>query len=39
MYLDPLRALLARHVRPDSTTPVEGVLISRVERLARRRRR
>ncbi|MGN9909672.1 AraC family transcriptional regulator [Phytohabitans sp. LJ34] len=34
MYLDALRTLLARHVRPDSTTAVEGVLISKVERPA-----
>jgi AraC-like DNA-binding protein len=34
MYLDALRALLARHARPDLTTPVEGVLISKVERPA-----
>jgi len=34
MYLDELRTLLARHARPDLTTPVEGVLISKVERPA-----
>ena len=28
--LDELRALLDRHVRPDSTTAIDGVLISRV---------
>ncbi|RLP95682.1 AraC family transcriptional regulator [Micromonospora sp. BL4] len=32
MHLDELRALLARHARPDGTTPIEGVLISKVER-------
>lgn len=31
MNLDELRALIARHARPDMTTPVEGVLISRHE--------
>ena len=30
MRLDELRALLDRHVRPDSTTAIDGVLISRV---------
>ncbi|MGW4301560.1 AraC family transcriptional regulator N-terminal domain-containing protein [Streptomyces sp. NPDC004646] len=30
--LEELRALLERHVRPDWTTAVEGVLISRVDR-------
>ena len=34
MYLGELRTLLARHARPDLTTPVEGVLISKVERPA-----
>ncbi|MFD3441808.1 AraC family transcriptional regulator N-terminal domain-containing protein [Streptomyces sp. NPDC058685] len=32
MYLDELRTLLARHARPDWTTAIDGVLISRVER-------
>ncbi|MFD9217062.1 AraC family transcriptional regulator N-terminal domain-containing protein [Streptomyces sp. NPDC087659] len=32
MLLDELRTLLARHARPDRTTGVDGVLISRVER-------
>ncbi|TDC39175.1 AraC family transcriptional regulator [Micromonospora sp. 15K316] len=32
MHLDELRALLARHARPDGTTAIEGVLISKVER-------
>ncbi len=30
--LRELRALLERHVRPDWTTAIEGVLISRVDR-------
>jgi AraC-like DNA-binding protein len=29
--LDGLRALLARHARPDSTTAIDGVLVSQVE--------
>ena len=29
--LDELRALLARHARPDMSTTIEGVLISKVE--------
>ncbi|MCC0093342.1 AraC family transcriptional regulator [Streptomyces flavotricini] len=32
MPLDELRTLLDRHARPDWTTPVDGVLISRVDR-------
>nr|WTA68788.1 AraC family transcriptional regulator [Micromonospora sp. NBC_00855] len=32
MYLDELRALLARHARPDMSTAIDGVLISKVER-------
>ncbi|MFD5627395.1 MULTISPECIES: AraC family transcriptional regulator N-terminal domain-containing protein [unclassified Streptomyces] len=32
MYLDELRTLLARHARPDWTTAIDGVLISKVER-------
>ncbi|SIN32961.1 AraC family transcriptional regulator [Micromonospora cremea] len=32
MHLDELRALLARHARPDGTTAIDGVLISKVER-------
>ncbi|GAB3946345.1 hypothetical protein GCM10027614_39700 [Micromonospora vulcania] len=32
MQLDELRALLARHARPDGSTAVDGVLISKVER-------
>jgi len=32
MELEVLRDLLARHVRPDSTTAIEDVLISRVDR-------
>ncbi|MEV0719967.1 AraC family transcriptional regulator [Asanoa sp. NPDC050611] len=32
MQLDELRALLARHARPDMTTDIDGVLISKVER-------
>lgn len=31
MPLDELRALLARHARPDLSTAIDGVLISRVE--------
>jgi AraC-like DNA-binding protein len=31
MYLDELRTLLARHARPDGTTAIDGVLISKVE--------
>ncbi|MDG4796305.1 AraC family transcriptional regulator [Micromonospora sp. WMMD1082] len=31
MLLDELRALLARHARPDWTTPIDGVLIGRAE--------
>ena len=31
MNLDELRALLARHARPDMTTAVEGVLVSKAE--------
>ncbi|MER7441717.1 AraC family transcriptional regulator [Micromonospora avicenniae] len=31
MYLDELRALLARHARPDGATAIDGVLISKVE--------
>ncbi|GAA0420990.1 AraC family transcriptional regulator [Acrocarpospora corrugata] len=31
MDLDELRALLARHARPDMTTPIDGVLISRTD--------
>ncbi|WP_420081974.1 AraC family transcriptional regulator N-terminal domain-containing protein [Streptomyces sp. JL4002] len=34
MDLDELRTLLERHARPDATTAVEGVLVSRVERSA-----
>ncbi|MFJ9648577.1 AraC family transcriptional regulator N-terminal domain-containing protein [Streptomyces sp. NPDC101206] len=30
--LEELRTLLARHARPDATTAVEGVLVSKVER-------
>ena len=30
--VDELRTLLARHVRPDSTTPIDGVRIASVER-------
>ena len=30
--LDELRALLARHARPDRTTAIDGVLVSKVER-------
>jgi AraC-like DNA-binding protein len=32
MDLDELRTLLARHARPDMTTAVDGVLVSKVER-------
>ncbi|MFE2448590.1 AraC family transcriptional regulator, partial [Streptomyces sp. NPDC059426] len=32
MYLEELRTLLARHARPDWTTAVDGVLISKVDR-------
>ncbi len=32
MYLDELRTLLARHARPDWTTAIDGVLISKVDR-------
>jgi AraC-like DNA-binding protein len=32
--LEALRALLARHARPDGTTAIEGVLVSKVERPA-----
>ncbi|WP_433559628.1 AraC family transcriptional regulator [Pseudonocardia xinjiangensis] len=31
MDLDGLRALLARHARPDATTAIDGVLVSQVE--------
>ncbi|MET8088575.1 AraC family transcriptional regulator [Micromonospora sp. NPDC005220] len=31
MYLDELRALLARHARPDMSTALDGVLISKVD--------
>lgn len=34
MKLDELRRLLARHARPDTTTAIDDVLISRVERSA-----
>ncbi|RCG33002.1 AraC family transcriptional regulator [Sphaerisporangium album] len=34
MNLDELRSLLARHARPDTTTAIDGVLISKVERRA-----
>jgi AraC-like DNA-binding protein len=30
--VDELRTLIARHARPDGTTPIDGVLLSRVER-------
>jgi AraC-like DNA-binding protein len=30
--LDELRTLIARHARPDLSTPIEGVLLSRVDR-------
>jgi AraC-like DNA-binding protein len=33
MDLDELRDLLARHARPDATTPIDGVLISTVDRM------
>ncbi|GLX92452.1 AraC family transcriptional regulator [Herbidospora sp. NBRC 101105] len=32
MSMEELRGLLNRHARPDMTTPIDGVLISRVER-------
>ncbi|MFF2216767.1 AraC family transcriptional regulator [Streptomyces antibioticus] len=32
MYLEELRALLARHARPDWTTAVDGVLVSKIDR-------
>ncbi|MFF2519085.1 AraC family transcriptional regulator N-terminal domain-containing protein [Streptomyces sp. NPDC058086] len=32
MYLEELRTLLARHARPEWTTAIDGVLISKVER-------
>src|SRR5262245_12533756 len=32
MHLEELRALLARHARPDWTTAIDGVLISKVDR-------
>ncbi|MCC3650188.1 MULTISPECIES: AraC family transcriptional regulator [Streptomyces] len=32
MDLEELRTLLARHARPDSTTAVDGVLVSKVDR-------
>ncbi|MHA4946927.1 AraC family transcriptional regulator [Micromonospora sp. SD19] len=31
MYLDELRTLLARHAHPDMRTPIDGVLISKVD--------
>lgn len=31
VYLDELRALLARHARPDMSTAIDGVLISKVD--------
>jgi AraC-like DNA-binding protein len=31
MRLDELRALLARHARPDQTTAIDGVLVSKVD--------
>lgn len=31
MDLDELRTLLARHARPDMTTAIDGVLVSKVE--------
>jgi AraC-like DNA-binding protein len=34
MGLDELRTLLARHARPDATTAIDGVLISKVEHAA-----
>ncbi|MEU9129538.1 AraC family transcriptional regulator [Kitasatospora sp. NPDC048540] len=32
MSLDELRTLVARHARPDATTAIDGVLLSRVDR-------
>jgi len=32
MCLDELRTLLARHARPDGTTAIDGVLVSKVDR-------
>ncbi|GAA3730013.1 AraC family transcriptional regulator [Plantactinospora mayteni] len=32
MSLDELSALIARHARPDQRTPIDGVLVSKVER-------
>ncbi|MEU1305084.1 AraC family transcriptional regulator [Streptomyces shenzhenensis] len=32
MSLDEFRTLLARHARPDWTTPIDGVLVSKVDR-------
>ncbi len=32
MGLDELRTLLARHARPDMTTTIDGVLVSKIER-------
>ncbi|MGW6055452.1 AraC family transcriptional regulator [Streptomyces sp. NPDC055189] len=32
MHLDELRTLLARHARPDWSTAIDGVLISRIDR-------
>ncbi|MFE0011124.1 AraC family transcriptional regulator, partial [Streptomyces erythrochromogenes] len=32
MDLEELRTLLARHARPDATTAVDGVLVSKVDR-------
>lgn len=32
MYLEELRTLLARHARPDRTTAIDGLLISKVDR-------
>ncbi|WP_406096585.1 AraC family transcriptional regulator N-terminal domain-containing protein [Kitasatospora purpeofusca] len=32
MSLDELRTLIARHARPDATTALDGVLVSRVDR-------
>lgn len=34
MHLDELRALLARHARPDQTTAIDGVLVSKVDQPA-----
>lgn len=31
VYLDELRALLARHARPDMSTAIDGVLVSKVD--------